>query len=298
MKKTTLATLASLGGYGIFGGSFLFSSVALSQASPMVLLSVRFTIAFITLNLIVLIWKIPMTFRGKPIKNLLLLGIVHPVIYYICENYGIAMTSTSFSGVILGTIPVFGLLLGRTLLKEKVTALQFVCAAVSIFGVGLTCVGGEFSFSPLGAVLLLSASAIAALSNVLSRDTARHFSAMERTYIMFAFGSVAFTLIALFQNRSDLSAFTVPLSSSSFWGATIYLAVLSSVGAFLLLNFATSHISSSRVSLFTNCATVISVLLGIFVMGDVFAPVQLVGVGLIVGSMFIVSVYGNLKSEA
>ena len=291
MTKTTLATLACLGGYGIFGVSFLASSVALAQAAPLVVLAVRFLTAFIALNLIVILFRIPMRFRGKPIGRLLLLGIVHPAIYYICENYGISMTSTSFSGLMLGTIPVFGLLLGRLFLNESISHLQWACAAVSIVGVGLTSAGGEVSFSPLGAVLLLCAAADAALSNVLSRDTSRHFSPMERTYVMFAFGSVVFPTIALFQNRRDLAALLVPLTSPSFWAAVLFLSLASSLGAFLLLNYAAGHMASSRVSLFTNCSTVISVLLGVFVMGDAFAPLQLVGVALIIGSMFTVSAF-------
>lgn len=288
MTQTTRATLASLGGYGIFGISFLASSVALAQAAPLVVLAVRFLTAFAALNLIVVLFRIPMHFRGKPIGRLLLLGIVHPVIYYICENYGISMTSTSFSGLMLATIPVFGLVLGRVFLKESVSRLQCVCAIISVVGVGLTSAGGEVAFSPLGAVLLLCAAADAALSNVLSRDTSRHFSPMERTYVMFAFGSVVFPAIALFQNRYDLGALWVPLTSPSFWAAVLFLSLASSVGAFLLLNYAAGHMESSRVSLFTNCATVISVLLGIFVMGDSFTPVQLVGVALIMGGMFLV----------
>lgn len=291
MTKTTLATLACLVSYGIFGVSFLASSVALAQAAPLVVLAARFLTAFIALNLIVILFRIPMGFRGKPMGRLLLLGIVQPVIYYICENYGISMTSTSFSGLMLATIPVFGLLMGRLFLHERVTRLQFVCAAVSVVGVGLTSAGGEVTFSPLGAALLLCAACAAALFNVISRDTSRYFSPMERTYIMFAFGSVVFPAIALFQNRNDLGSLLVPLSSFSFWAAVLFLALASSVGAFLLLNFAAGHIESSRVALFTNCSTVISVLLGVFVMGDAFAPLQLVGVILIIGSMFTVSAF-------
>ena len=56
---------------------------------------------FLALNFIIPIFRVSMSFRGKPMGRLLLLGIVQPVIYYICENYGIAMTSTSFSGLML-----------------------------------------------------------------------------------------------------------------------------------------------------------------------------------------------------
>ena len=291
MKKTTLATLACLGGYGIFGVSFLASSVALAQASPLVVLAVRFLTAFLALNLLVLIFRVPLSFRSKPMGRLLLLGIVQPIIYYICENYGIAMTSTSFSGLMLATIPVFGLVMGQLFLNEKVTRLQFLCAAVSVVGVGLTSAGGEVSFSPLGAALLLCSACASALFTVISRDTSRHFSPMERTYVMFAFGSVVFPAIALVQNRSDLSVLAAPLTSPSFWAAILFLSLASSVGAFLLLNFAAGYMEASRVALFTNCSTVISVLLGIFVMGDAFSPIQLVGVVLIMVSMFVVTAF-------
>ena len=107
MKKQTLATLAALLGYTIFGFSFLFSTIALSQTTPITLLCIRMTLAFTALNLILLLRKIRFDFRGKPVKLLLLLGLVQPVIYFLCENYGISMTSTSFSGIIIGTIPLY-----------------------------------------------------------------------------------------------------------------------------------------------------------------------------------------------
>ena len=188
MKKTTLATLAGLLGYSIFGFSFLFSKIALELTTPFVLLSVRFLTAFLVMNLLVLTGRMRLSLRGKPVRMLLLLGLVQPVVYFICENYGIALTSTSFSGIMLGIIPIAGLVLGRLLLKEPCSALQVACALLSIVGVALTSVGGEVRFSLLGTVLLAGAAGSAALFNVISRGTAAYFTAFERTYVMFALG--------------------------------------------------------------------------------------------------------------
>lgn len=295
MQKNTVATVAALTGYAIFGISFLFSKIALEQASPFVLLAVRFPVAFLLLNLVILLFRIPFSLKGKPVGMLLVLGFVQPVVYFICENYGIAMTTTSFSGIMLGTIPVFGLLLGRLILKASITPFQWVCAFGSICGVALTSGGGEVGFSALGILLLLCAAVTAALFNVLSTDLSRKFSAVERTYVMLALGCAVFPVIALIQNRSDLRAVLVPLSSPSFWGAVVYLAGLSSVGAFFLLNFAMSHISIARSSVFANFSTVISVLAGVLIMGDDFSPAQVVGVAVITLSVLGVSLSGNGK---
>ena len=281
MSIKILAPLAALLGYGIFGFSFLFSKIALNQTSPLILLAVRFTVAFVLMNVVILLAKLPFSLKGKPVRWLLLLGIIEPVVYFLCENYGIQMTTTSFSGIMLGTIPVFGLIFGRLFLKERFSPFQWACAVGSICGVALTCVGGEVSFSGLGVALLLCAAMTAALFNVISTGISQQFSATERTYIMLALGCAVFPLVAILENRSDLSAFLVPLQSPSFWVAVLYLAGVSSVGAFFLLNFAMSHVSLAISSIFANFSTVISVLAGIFIMGDDFTLPQIAGIVLI-----------------
>ena len=289
MKKSSLAALAALLGYSIFGFSFLFSKIALDMTTPFVLLAVRFLLAFLVLTVILLVKKIKLDFKGKPVKKLLLLGLVQPILYYICENYGISMTSSSFSGVIIGLMPVVGLIVGRIMLKERCSAFQIVCAVASVIGVALTAAGGMGSFSVSGTALLLVATLASALFAAISRDISGDFSPFERTFVMFALGSVVFTAIALIQNRADLSALLAPLSSLPFWGSTLYLSVVSSVCAFLLLNFAMNHISVATASIFSNFTTVISVLAGLFIMGDQFTALQLVGVVVITLSVFGVS---------
>lgn len=289
MTKNAKAALACLGGYGIFGFSFLFSKVALDMVPPFVLLSIRFLTAFLTLNLILLVRRKPLALRGKPLGLLLLMGLLQPVLYFIFESYGISMTSASFSGIIIGLSPVVGLVLGAVFLKERCTPLQLICTLCSVTGVVLTTTGGLGVVSPAGFLMLLGALFSTSLFAVISRSLSAHFTPFERTYVMFALGSLAFTAAALVQTGGNFSPLLAPLSQPRFWVALVYLAVISSVCAFLLINFALNHISASRSLVFSNFTTVISVLGGIFIMGDTFSPPQLVGVGIIILSVFGVS---------
>lgn len=289
MSKSTKTSLAGLVGYSIFGFSFVFSKIALDAAKPFVLLSIRFLIAFLVLNLLVLTGKCRISLKGKPIGLLLALGFVQPVFYFICEDYGISMTSSALAGVIIGLVPVIGLALGRLVLKEPCTRRQAICAVLSIFGVILTTTGGVGRFSWLGTALLGGAALSAALFAVISRSISEHFTAFERTYVMFALGSVVFTAIALVENWNHWEAFLVPMSMPSFWGATAYLAVISSVVAFMLLNYAMNGLSVGKAAIFSNFTTVISIPAGILIMGDSFTPAQMVGVVVIILSVFGVS---------
>jgi len=289
MTKTTKATIAALLGYSIFGFSFLFSKLALNVAQPLVLISVRFLAAFLTLNILMLTGTIKLSLRGKPVHKLLLLGFVHPVLYFILESYGISMTTAAFSGLMIGLSPVIGLVFGVLFLKERCTGLQIVCTVLSVVGVAMTGTGGLGTVSLTGFLILLATAICAALFPILSRSTASHFSAYERTYVMIGMGSIVFTVMALLQNRGNLQALSAPLSVGTFWIAVVYLAVVSSVGAFLLINYSLNHISAGRTLIFSNFTTVISILAGIFILGEQFSLVQLLGIVIITASVFGVS---------
>jgi len=289
MDRTRIATLAGLLGYSIFGFSFLFCKIALEHTTPLTLLSLRFLLAFLVLNVMIRVGKMKVSFRGKPVGMLLAMGLVQPVMYFICETYGIAMTSASFSGVMIGLAPVMGLIFGVLFLKERCTLFQVSCTVVSVVGVALTTTGGFGLVSIAGFLLLLGAITAAALFAIISRKVAASFSAIERTYVSFSFGSVIFTVIALMENRGNLGAMVQPLTVSSFWIALFYLAVLSSCGAFLLINYSLGYVPAGKVLIFNNFTTAISVLAGIFIMGDTFTWVQVLGILLIIAGVFGVS---------
>jgi len=289
MSHTTKATVAALLGYSIFGFSFLFSKLALNVAPPLVLIAVRFLAAFLALNILLLTGTIRISLSGKPVRKLLLLGFVHPVLYFMMESYGISMTTAAFSGLMIGLSPVIGLVFGVLFLKERCTWFQALCTVLSVVGVAMTGTGGFGTVSLTGFLLLLATAVCAALFPILSRSTADQFSAYERTYVMIGMGSVVFTVLALLQNSHDLQAVTAPLTSGVFWIAVLYLAVISSVGAFLLINYSLNHLSAGRTLIFSNFTTVISVLAGIFILGDRFSLLQLAGIAIITLSVFGVS---------
>lgn len=287
MNKTK-ALFAALIGYGIFGFSFLFSKIALDYSGTFTLLAVRFFLAFFALNLLLLFGKAKISFKGKPFGSLILLGLIQPVCYFIFETYGIASTSAAFSGVMIGTVPVVGLIMGVLFLHEKCTLLQGICTVLSVFGVFLTTTGG-FSVSAKGFFLLFGAVISAALFTVLSRKTAEHFSSFERTYAMFMLGFAVFFPLALFEHGFNFSLMLKPFFEPLFIVSELYLAVVSSVIAFLLINSALNHIPAGRALIFSNFTTVVSVLAGIFIMGDSFTPIQLLGIAIITFSVFGVS---------
>ena len=235
-KRThTLSLLAAITAAVIFGMSFMFSKLALEKAAPTVLLAVRFTVAVAAMTLVILVNALvgklrgrplfAFSLRGKPVYQLLLLGIVQPVAYFIFENYGILYTSSAVAGTIISAVPVCCILMDVLVLHEKVTLKQVLCAVCAIGGVALISAGGAVMVSALGMLFLLLTMLSDTLYYGISHSAAKLFTPFEMTYVMFVVGMVVFIPVALLHAGGLTSPMLLePLQDGQFWLAVLYLA--------------------------------------------------------------------------
>ncbi len=289
MSEKVKGSLAALFTNIIFGFSFLFSKVALQYADPLIILAVRFTVAFAVLNLMWLTGVVKMRFSGKPKKKIIMMAVAQPLLYFILELYGIGSTSSAMSGVIISLVPVAVIILSVIFLKERPTLRQVVFSALSLAAVSAISLFSNDGAknSAIGIVLLLGAVVCAAVFNILSRSESQHYSPFERTYIMFLTATVGFNLIALIGlGNNYMAELSAAVCRGEFWGAVLYLAILSSIVAFMLYNYSTSVISTVRAASFSNIITVVSVLAGIFILGEVMSAGQIICCILIIIGVF------------
>ena len=176
------------------------------------------------------------------------MGLMQPVIYFYCESYGIKLSSATFAATMIALVPIGAMIYSAFFMKEAPTLLQAVFGILSVSGVILLSGGG--GTTALGTVLLVGAIICAVGFNAVSRKSAEEFTAFERTYIMFAVAGVIFTVFAFFENIGDLSQLYKPLLNPPFLVSILYLGILSSVVAFILINYANTHLPISRTTVF------------------------------------------------
>lgn len=299
MNLHTKSLLAVAFGNIIWGFSFLFSRMALDSTLPSVLVAYRFTAAFIVMNLIVLIGGavrksdgsrlVEFSLKGKPLKNVLLLALFQPVLYFFCETYGIYYTSSSFSGTIIAVIPIMGIVFDRLIMKNNIRRVQIICAFVSVIGVVITTLGAEgMKSSLIGIIFLLGAVTSSALFYVFSKKSAEHYNAIERTYMMFLCGCVMFVGFALIQCRGDYAGLLLaPVTDGRFMLCILYLSVFSSVVAFVSQNWGNNNVSVSEGTLFANVTTVVSIFAGVIFLHESFTIQQAIGAAAIIISVYI-----------
>ena len=294
-KRERLGLLAAAIGNGIFGFSFMFSRMALRVAQPFVLLGCRFVIAFLLISLVAL-WARKTNRQGwlrfqlswGDVRRLLPLGVCQPVVYFLCESHGISMTNATFSGVIIALIPIAALAFGAVFLREIPKLSQVFFVLVSIFGVILMTLqqSSQGEIRLLGVVLLLGAVLSAVVFNLMSRKTSERFSALERTWVMMGVGAIAFTCMALVYGAGQWQVLTDPLRHPPFLIALGYLGTISSIVAFLMLNYANTELPVARTTIFANLTTVISLFAGVVFLGEPFGWLSLVASFIIIGGIW------------
>ncbi|MDO5139426.1 MAG: DMT family transporter [Oscillospiraceae bacterium] len=290
-KKTAL--LATAGFATIYGFSFMASRIALQHTSASVLLVIRFFAATLVMLILIAFGVFKVSLRGKPVAKFLVMGICQPVIYFITETFGIQYTNSSFAGVMISIIPITTAILSAAFLQERIslgTAGWIACSIVGVVIISTTQTNsGVVQFK--GIIFLLLAVIAASVFYILSKSSSDVFTPFERTFIMMVLGLICFTVQAfIIEGRDLIPRVTASLTDKGVMLPVLYLAVLSSVIAFLLQNYAVTYLELSRITVFENIIPVISVVAGVVFLGEPFSAVQLAGIVLILLGVWKVSV--------
>lgn len=263
-KEKTLAILAAITGHSIWGFSYLFSKMALQVSSPNILLSVRFTLAFIIVNIMLLTGKCKLSFKGKPIGQLVILGILEPVYFYF-ESYGILYTNATCAGLVLSAVPVAGLLMAAVFLKEYPTVRQIAFCFFPIVGVILiTISGSELGIiTPIGGILLLCTLLSSAGYRTMNRKTSQTYTSFERTYMIMAVASVVFTTVSLISLKGDITPY---IDAFKHWDFVVPVLVLSSccsVLCYSVVNYAAARMTVMTLSIYATITSIVSMFSGV-----------------------------------
>ena len=272
-KKTQFkAILAAITCHVFWGFSFLASRKGLDGAPVFVLLSHRFGLSFLAMNLLVLLGLGETDLRRKGLLKPFLLGLMEPVVYFFGEQYGILHSNTVFSGVMIALIPIVSTLAAAPVLGEKPTLGQVLFSLLSLGGV----VGIGFMNSSSGALdwIGVAALTIAILSagayTLIGRSISREYSPFERTYSIMAVGTVVFTPLALVQTRGSVVEYVRPLAEPTYLMAVLFLTLICSVACYFLSGYTITYMTVARGTVFSNLTTAVSVFAGVLFLHEPF----------------------------
>ncbi|AWX57694.1 EamA family transporter [Brevibacillus brevis] len=289
MKDQQKAILAALLNAGITGLSFLFLKMALAVTNPVDTLAHRFTVAFIAASIPIVFGWIKLSIKPKDMLTIIPLAMLYPVLFFTLQAFGLVYTTSSEAGIIQATVPIFTMIMAAFFLGESSTWLQKLSTLLSVGGVvyifamkGLGVNAG--SGSSIGTILiLLSAFSLAGYS-VLARKMTKSFHYIDMTYMVALLGFLFFNGWSVIRHSAEgtLSTYFAPFASSAFIISIVFLGILSSLMTSFMTNFALSKMEASKLSVFNNLSTLVTIVAGVIFLQEQLAYYHLIGAVMII----------------
>jgi drug/metabolite transporter (DMT)-like permease len=274
----------------LWGGSFFFIGVAVTELPPLTIVTLRVGIAAITLWVILLAsgYEVPKTF--KLWRTFFVVGLFNNVIPFGLIVWGQTHIGAGLASIINATTPLFTVLIaGVFLADEHMTRQKIIGVLVGLFGVtvligadSLANLGLDMSLETLAQLAIIGAAMAYGSASVFSR----RFKALGISPFSTAVGQVTTATIILIPltfmvERPDQLA----NPSLNVWLAIFALAIFSTALAYILFFRILSSSGATNVVLVTFLVPITASFLGWLILDEqmhnrYFVGMAFIGIGL------------------
>ena len=250
-NKAAISHLSMLLFSALVAGSFSLGHIIANDISPAALTALRFVIAAVVIG--VLVWRTCGVSRDDLTASwryLLLGGLIGA--YFILMFEGLKTAQAVSASAVFTLTPVLSAIFGYILLSQLVTSR--IVVALGIGAAGALWVIFRADFDLILALDIGRGEGIYFLGCVAHAFYTPLVRKLNRgqSPIVFTFGTILGALVlTLAYGFSDLMAIDYEGLRPIVWGTLIYLGVFASAASFLLIQYSTLHLPSSKVMAYT-----------------------------------------------
>lgn len=282
-----------------WGGNTIASRLAVGQASPMVVVSVRWLIVLVVLGLVA---RGPIAADWRQLAPrwpyLFVLGALgftgFNALFYVAGHY----TSAINLGLIQGVVPAVVLLGSFLAYGDPVRPVQVIGLMVAGIGVVVATSRGD-----LGVLLTLGFNIGDVLVLFASFFYAGYTIALRRRPPVQPLAFFTTIAIAAFVSSAPLLAWEVAVGqvlwpTPAGWAIILFVALIPSLVAQLTFMRGVELIGPGRAGLFVNLIPIFSALLGVALLGEDFALYHAVALSLVLGGIWLAERARPVESRA
>lgn len=239
----------------IWGVNFVVAKVTLQEIPPMSLAFLRYALAVVLLTPFIIMERKKMVIEKEDLPKLILIGILTVTLNIAFFYMGLSKTSATSASALSMVIPIFSVLGGWWILKEKIYVANIVgivfglAGAVLVLGLPLLILGLQTTSDALLGNFLQILSAVCWVSGaILSREMLKKYSTLTITAVLFLVGVITFLIPAIneyLQNPNWINQLTYVGLSGLF-----FIALASSVSAFFLFEWGLGKLGVIKADLF------------------------------------------------
>lgn len=266
----------------VWGGSFLFIGIAVKEIPPLVIVTVRVTLAASAL------WIVLLVSGGAPPRGLqqwrALLGmsLLNNTVPFSLFAWAQAHIPSSVASILNATTPLFLVLVAHVFTAdEKMSASRVFGVVAGFFGVAVM-LGAAPTLGSGIEILAELACLAAALCYAFSNVYGRRFKPMGVQPLAIAAGQMTMASLVILPVMLVVSPpWTTPAASPLAWACVAALALPSTAFAYVLFFRLLASAGATNLGLVTFLIPVTAVLLGVTLLGEDLAPRHVAGMALI-----------------
>lgn len=265
----------------LWGGSFFFVGVAVSELPPLTIVTLRVGLAAITLWLVILFSGIRLPTEPKVWRSFLGMGLLNNVIPFALIVWGQTQIASGLASILNAATPIFAVVVAGALLPdERVTPLK--CLGVALGFIGVVVMIGVPASSDVSNLWPQLAIIGAALSYSFAGVYGRRFKGFGINPILTAAGQVTASTLVLLPITFVVEGLpNVASISMNIWGAIAGLAIISTALAYILYFKILELSGATNVLLVTLLVPVSAILLGSLFLNESLQTIHLIGMVLI-----------------
>ncbi len=270
-----------------WGYSFTWTTEVLEFFEPTSIIFMRLVIALSLLIPLMLALRMRERIKLKSLWQLALLGFFQPFLYFIFETYGVKLTTSTLSSVIISTIPLLVPVGAYIAFKEKLTLLNITGILISFSGVTLIVLERRLDFEGgyWGVVILFMAVVTAIIYMVLLRKLAGNHNIFTINIYQNIFGLFYFMPFFIKDGIPTLSK----IEFTTDWiFPLVALAIFGSAAAFILFTYAIGKIGPTRAAAYNNLVPVVTAIAAYFKFAEDISFQKITGIGIVIAGLFLV----------
>jgi drug/metabolite transporter (DMT)-like permease len=290
------ASAAVLWATGAVTAKWMFGSLSFTVA-PNALSGARAVLAFLATLLYLVVFDRPrLRARPRELPFLGAFGVFGLAMVHFTYFQTISLTNVATAMVLEYLAPILVLIVSVAFLSERFTWALPAGVALSVAGTALMvgAFGGQgLTVSPAGIAWGLASAFFFALYTIMGKYASPRFSPW--TLLVYGLGAASVFWLVVLGPAPLLAILTQPVG----FAATAYVAVFSTVLPFSAFLHALHHIDATKASVTATLEPVVAGILAFLLLGEVLAPLQIVGGALVLAAIAVVQTpLGRAKAPA
>ena len=287
MRSRDLAAMLLLG--AIWGGAFVLLRMASPAFGATALAGVRIAVAFLVLMLFLRHWR---DLRARPLA-LFALGVINTAIPFWLYAYAMLGITSGLGALLNATTPIFGILIARVWLGERLTVLRIAGIVMAFAGVAWLVRGAIGTTGGSAVPGVMAALAASLCYGVGACFTRRFLSAVDPVAV--AAGSVLGALLAI--APFSVAAWPAAPVPPQAWLAALALGVLCTGVAYRIYYSLLQNVGAGRALAVAFLYPPFGIVWGALVLHEPVTPGLVAGCGVVLaGTAFSVGLGDRMLS--